>query len=80
MSHPVMTSAYPCLEDGPQSVMEKALLEEFLQRKGYSLVTLRKLPESEARAFMVEACNYASLVMAQMESAAHIRESIHLPE
>jgi hypothetical protein len=80
MSDQFKSSALPCFEDGPQSVMERALLEEFLQRKGYSLATLRNLPEGEARALMVEACNYASLVMAQMESAAHIRDTIHLPE
>jgi hypothetical protein len=80
MSDQLNPTPYPCFEDGPQSVMEKALLEEYLQRKGYSLATLRNLPESQARALMVEACNYASLVMAQVESAAHIRESIHLPE
>lgn len=71
---------YPCLEEGPQSALEKALLEEYLAKKGYSLATLHTLPEAQAKALMTEACNFASVRLAQMESAAHIRETIRLPE
>jgi hypothetical protein len=69
-----------CLEYGPQSAMERALLEEFLKKRGYSLETLDRLPEREKRAVMTEACNYASLKLAQVESTAHFRETIRLPE
>lgn len=78
MSTQPVSHNYPCWEEGPQSVLEKALLEEYLMNKGYSLVALITLPEAEAKALMIEACNFASVKLAQMESAAHMRESIHL--
>jgi hypothetical protein len=69
-----------CLKDGPQSAMEKMLLEEYLQQKGYHLTDLHKLPPEQAKALMVEACQYASLQLAQVESSAHFREKIHRPD
>lgn len=68
-----------CAEGGPQSAMEKRLLEEYLETKGHTLATLRALPEDEARRLMIEACRYASLKLAQVESKAHFRESIRGP-
>jgi hypothetical protein len=68
-----------CFEEGPQSALEKALLEEYLQSKGYSLLALAGLPEAEARTLMTEACQYASLHLAQVESAVHFRETIRGP-
>ena len=67
------------IRDGPQSKMEKTLLEEYLQSKGYRFKDLCKLPEEEAKALMIEACKYASLKLAQVESTAHIREKIRWP-
>lgn len=67
-------------EEGPQSVMERMLLEEYLQGKGYSLATLHTLPEEKVKALMTEASNYASLKLAQAESTAHFREKIRLPD
>jgi hypothetical protein len=68
-----------CLKDGPQSSMEKALLSEYLQTKGYRLADLDRLPEVQAKELMREACQYASLRLAQVESTAHLREKIHRP-
>jgi hypothetical protein len=65
--------------EGPQSVMEKMLLEEFLRGKGYQLKDLHTLPDEQARALMTEASKYASLKMAQVESSAHFREKIRGP-
>jgi hypothetical protein len=67
------------IRDGPQSKMEKTLLEEYLQSKGYRFSDLCKLPEEEAKTLMIEACKYASLKLAQVESTAHIREKIRWP-
>jgi hypothetical protein len=67
------------IRDGPQSAMEKTLLEEYLQSKGYLFKDLCNLPEEEAKALMIEACRYASLKLAQVESTAHIRENIRWP-
>lgn len=68
-----------CLKEGPQSVMEKMLLEEYLHKNGYSLADLDVLPETEAKRLMIKACQYASLRMAQVESTAHFREKIRGP-
>jgi len=65
--------------EGPESLMEKMLLEEFLRSKGLQLKDLHTLPEEQAKALMTEASKYASLKMAQVESTAHFREKIRGP-
>lgn len=69
----------PCLEEGPQSALEKNFIIEYLKGKGHRLETLNQLPEEEAKSLMREACRYASLKLAEIESRAHVRESIHYP-
>ena len=59
--------------------MEKALLNEYLQQKGYRLADLDTLPQQKARALMVAASQYASLRLAQVESTAHFREKLQRP-
>jgi hypothetical protein len=66
-------------KEGPQAAMEKALIEAYLKAKGYSLKDLHELPEEQAKALMTEACEYASLRLAQVESTAHFRDKIHKP-
>jgi len=68
-----------CTEDGPQSALERKLIEEYLSEKGYHLSDLQALPEREARRLMREACNYASLKLAEVESRAQLRKEIHYP-
>jgi len=65
--------------EGPQSVMERMLLEEFLRGKGYQLKELHCLPPEQAKMLMTEASKYASLKMAQVESSAHFRDKIRGP-
>lgn len=65
--------------EGPESFMEKMLLEEYLRGKGFELKDLHTLPEEQARRLMTEASQYASLKMAQVESSAHFREKIRGP-
>ncbi len=67
------------VRDGPQSSLEKTLLEEYLESKGYSFKDLCGLPEEQAKALMIEACKYASLKLAHMESTAGIREKLRWP-
>lgn len=64
---------------GPQSALEHKFIEEYLERRGYSFTTVSALPANEARALMKEACSYASLKLAEIESRAHMRASIHIP-
>ena len=65
-----------CLEKGPQSTLERSLIEEFLLKKGYRLEDLRELPQEEAKQLMKEACSFASLKLAEMEAKKQFREEI----
>lgn len=64
-----------CFSKGPQSEIEKTLLEEFLHQRDLTLADLRAMPKDQADVLLAAACQYASLKMAQMESAAHMKES-----
>jgi hypothetical protein len=68
------------VKEGPQAAMEMTLLEQYLQSKGYSFKDLCNLPEEKAKALMIEACKYASLKLAQVESTARFREKIREPD
>jgi hypothetical protein len=68
-----------CSSEGPQSALEKSLIQEYLQSKGYSLESVHLLPPAEARQLMREACAYASLKLAEVESRARFRNEIHGP-
>jgi hypothetical protein len=65
-----------CVKEGPQAAMEKSLIEAYLKAKGYSLKDLQTLPREQAKALMKEACEYASLRLAQVESSARFRDKI----
>ncbi|MCB9419503.1 MAG: hypothetical protein H6667_06855 [Ardenticatenaceae bacterium] len=68
-----------CIREGPQAAMEKSLIEAYLNAKGHSLKELQELPKEQARALMVEACEYACLRLAQVESTARFRDKIQGP-
>jgi hypothetical protein len=79
MSKPIL-DLDECQARGPQSELERNLLEEYLQSKGYRMADLRGMPEEEARALMKEACMYASLKLSELESRAKFRRDIRAPE
>jgi hypothetical protein len=64
------------MED-PNAVLEKALIEEYLQEQGYSREKLRELPKEIVEKLMKEASQYASLKMEEVEARAHFVEEIH---
>ncbi|NOH03444.1 MAG: hypothetical protein HND47_16535 [Chloroflexi bacterium] len=67
--------------DGPQAPLEAMFLDEFLQSKGFSSIKdLYKLPEDEAKKLLMEACRYASLKLAEIESRARFKKEIHIPD
>ncbi len=66
-----------CEADGPQSTLERMLIETYLEGKGYSLESLKELPPEQARQLMQEACSYASMKLAEVESKARFRQDIH---
>jgi hypothetical protein len=65
--------------EGPQSALEKKLVEDYLQSKGYSRADLQKLPEELASELMKAACMYASLKLAELHAKSQFREEIHVP-
>jgi hypothetical protein len=59
------------------AVLEKALIEEYLHEKGYSLDGLRQLKAELAEKLMKEASQYASLKMEEVQARAHFIKELH---
>ena len=59
------------------ALLEKALIEEYLHEKGYSLEGIKKLPAEVAEKLMKEASQYASLKMEEVEARAHFIKELH---
>jgi hypothetical protein len=68
-----------CISEGPQSALERHLVEDYLQSKGYTKEELQKLPKDQAKALMREACTYASLKLAELEAKSQFRDDIRSP-
>jgi hypothetical protein len=64
-------------EESPLSALERKFIEEYLQGKGFSLEDLNLLPKVQAQQLRREACNYASLKLAEVEARATLRDEIH---
>ena len=65
-----------CVEKGPQSALEKQLIEGFLREQGYRLEDLDKLDKTLAHKLMEEACKYASSKLSEIEAKAGFRQKI----
>ena len=65
--------------EGPQSALEKKFVAEYLEGKGYRQEDLKRLPAEEAQQLMTEACQYAGLKLAEVESKVRFRKNIHYP-
>jgi len=59
------------------ALLEKTLIEEYLQEKGYSLKELKKLPVEIANKLMKEASKYASLKLEEVSSRAKFIKDLH---
>lgn len=68
-----------CADELPESALERNLIREYLQSRGYSIEDLHKLPEEEAKSLRREACRYAALKLAEVESRARFQREIHTP-
>jgi hypothetical protein len=64
----------------PQSPLERQLINDYLQSKGYSRQDLVTLPREQARALMCAACTYASLKLAEVEARSQFRKKIQADE
>lgn len=65
--------------EGPQSALERKFIQEFLESKGFKLEGLSGLPKDERDLLMREACQYASLKLAEVESRVKFRKEINAP-
>lgn len=63
--------------EDPNSLLAKALIEEYLKEKGYSHEDLKKLPADLVEKLMKEASQYASLKMEEVEARAHFVKELH---
>jgi len=65
------------IEMMPAISLEKALIQQYLQDKGYTLSDLKVLPEQESRQLMKEASMYASVKLAEVEKRSQFVRDIH---
>ena len=64
--------------EGPESALERMLIDEYLRNCGIASVKeLCKLQEDEAKQIMINACRYASLKLAEVESSNRLQSEIH---
>jgi hypothetical protein len=68
-----------CIAEGPETALEKHLVEDYLRTKGYRMEDLHKLPADQVTALMKEACQYASLKLADIEAKSKFRKTISPP-
>jgi hypothetical protein len=61
----------------PLAQLERAFIEEYLQRSGHHLTDLRELPSEEAVALMQQASRYASGRLTEVETRAHLVSDLH---
>ncbi len=68
-----------CVAEGPETALEEQLLADYLRDKGYKMEDLHKLPADKVTALMKEACQYASLKLAEIEAKTIFRKEICPP-
>jgi len=57
--------------------LERALIDEFFERRGLTLAMLHELPDAELHALLKEASAYASARLAEVESRARYIHELH---
>lgn len=65
------------VDEDHRALLEKSLIEEYLQKQGYSHEDLKKLPTELVEKLMKEASQYASLKMEEVEARAHLVKELH---
>jgi hypothetical protein len=63
--------------EDPNTLMENALIAEYLKEKGYTHEDLKKLPAELVEELMKEASQYASLKMEEVQARAHLVKELH---
>jgi hypothetical protein len=64
------------LED-PMASLERALIEQYLKERGYTVDALESLPPDERRELLVKASQYAALHLAEVDARAAYVHEIH---
>lgn len=59
------------------ALLERALIEEYLQEKGCSHEDLKTMPAEVVEKLMKEASQYASLKMEEVSARAHLIKELH---
>lgn len=62
--------------EAPMSTLERRYIKQYLLEKGYTIEEWKRLPTKEAHELMSEACRYAALKLAEVESRARFRHTI----
>ena len=62
---------------GSQAALEAMYIEQYLTDQGYTLDTLKLLPEAQATALMRAASLYASVRLAEVETRSHLVDELH---
>lgn len=60
----------------PQAVLERALIDEFLAERGYTLRSIASLPATERNLLLRGAAEWATLKLAEIEARARFVEQI----
>jgi hypothetical protein len=61
----------------PVAELERAFIDEFLERSGHTVASVRALPETEREQVMAAASRYASGRLAEVEARAHLVSDLH---
>jgi hypothetical protein len=61
----------------PLGSLERKLIAEFLQSRGYALETMDSVPETTRHAVLAEASTYASSRLTEIESRSHYVHELH---
>ena len=61
----------------PNAGLERAMIEEFIRRRGYDPSTLQELPEEVRVRVQAEASTHAASRLAEMEARAHYVHDLH---
>ena len=72
----MFTSPIPIMRRMPHSELEWQLITDYLKKKGYSRQDLHELSKDEAHRLRVEACQYASLKLAEIEARSQFQRKI----
>ncbi len=64
------------LED-PQAQLERALIDEFLQKHGCTLATVNLKPAPERRDLLTQASQYAAIRLAEIDARAAYVHELH---